>query len=136
MASDVSAIISRTSNVVYLNDGEIVSLKDGELNLITADEEALTPEVKKIDWEIAESELGDFPNYMLKEIFDQPKALENAMRGRFSDDQSTAKFGGLNVSAQELRQIDRVLLCACGTAARLPSWRISHRAIRPHPRRG
>ena len=53
---------------------------------------------------------------MLKEIFDQPKALENAMRGRFSDDQSTAKFGGLNVSAQELRQIDRILLCACGTA--------------------
>lgn len=116
LASDVSAIISRTSNVVYLNDGEIVSLKDGELNLITADEQELTPEVKKIDWEIAESELGDFPNYMLKEIFDQPKALENAMRGRFSDDQSTAKFGGLNVSAQELRQIDRILLCACGTA--------------------
>ena len=116
LASDVSAIISRTSNVVYLNDGEIVSLKDGELNLITADEEPLIPEIKKIDWEIAESKLGDFPNYMLKEIFDQPKALENAMRGRFSDDQSTAKFGGLNVSAQELRQIDRILLCACGTA--------------------
>jgi glucosamine--fructose-6-phosphate aminotransferase (isomerizing) len=116
LASDVSAIISRTSNVVYLNDGEIVSLKDGELDLITADEQELTPEVRKIDWEIAESEMGDFPNYMLKEIFDQPKALENAMRGRFSDDQSTAKFGGLNVSAQELRQIDRILLCACGTA--------------------
>ena len=53
---------------------------------------------------------------MLKEIFEQSGALENAMRGRFSDDQSTAKFGGLNVSAQELRQIDRILLCACGTA--------------------
>lgn len=116
LASDVSAIISRTSNVVYLNDGEIVSLKNGELNLLTSDEEVLTPEIKKIDWDISESDLGDYEHYMLKEIFEQAKALENAMRGRFSDDESTAKFGGLNVSAQELRQVDRILLCACGTA--------------------
>ncbi len=116
LASDVSAIISRTSNVVYLNDGEIVSLKNGELNLLTNDEEVLTPEIKTIDWDIAESELGDYEHYMLKEIFEQPGALENAMRGRFSDDMSTAKFGGLNVTAQELRQVDRILLCACGTA--------------------
>ena len=116
LASDVSAIISRTSNVVYLNDGEIVSLKDGELNLLTNDEEILTPEIKQIDWDIAESELDDYEHFMLKEIFEQSGALENAMRGRFSDDKSSAKFGGLNVSAQELRQIDRILLCACGTA--------------------
>lgn len=116
LASDVSAIISRTSNVVYLNDGEIVSLKNGELNLLTNDEEILTPEIKTIDWDIAESELGDYEHYMLKEIFEQSGALENAMRGRFSDDMSTAKFGGLNTTAQELRQIDRILLCACGTA--------------------
>jgi len=116
LASDVSAIIRRTSNVVYLNDGEIVSLKNGELNVLTNDEEILTPEIKTIDWDIAESELGDYEHYMLKEIFEQSGALENAMRGRFSDDMSTAKFGGLNTTAQELRQIDRILLCACGTA--------------------
>jgi glucosamine--fructose-6-phosphate aminotransferase (isomerizing) len=116
LASDVSAIIRRTSNVVYLNDGEIVSLKNGELNLLTNDEEILTPEIKTIDWDIAESELGDYEHFMLKEIFEQSGALENAMRGRFSDDMSTAKFGGLNTTAQELRQIDRILLCACGTA--------------------
>ena len=116
LASDVSAIIRRTSNVVYLNDGEIVSLKNGELNLLTNDEEILTPEIKTIDWDIAESELGVYEHYMLKEIFEQSGALENAMRGRFSDDMSTAKFGGLNTTAQELRQIDRILLCACGTA--------------------
>ena len=116
LASDVSAIIRRSSNVVYLNDGEIVSLKNGELNLLTYNEEILTPEIKTIDWDIAESELGDYEHYMLKEIFEQSGALENAMRGRFSDDMSTAKFGGLNTTAQELRQIDRILLCACGTA--------------------
>ncbi len=116
IASDVSALISRTSNVVYLNDGELVSLKNGKLNLRTTDEEDLEPEIQKVDWEIQDSELGDYEHYMLKEIFEQPTALENAMRGRFTDDSSTAKFGGLNVSAQELRQVDRILFCACGTA--------------------
>ncbi|MEM9160508.1 MAG: glutamine--fructose-6-phosphate transaminase (isomerizing), partial [Verrucomicrobiota bacterium] len=116
IASDVSALVSRTSNVVYLNDGEVVSLKDGQLNLFNNEDQSLEPEIKQIDWEIAESELGEHPHFMIKEIFEQPMALENAMRGRFSDDKSTAKFGGLNVSAQELRQVDRILLCACGTA--------------------
>ena len=116
LASDVSALISRTSNVVYLNDGELVSLKNGKLNLRTTEEQDLEPEIQKVDWEIEESELGDYEHYMLKEIFEQPTALENAMRGRFTDDSSTAKFGGLNVSAQELRQVDRILFCACGTA--------------------
>ena len=116
LASDVSALVSRTTNVVYLNDNELVSLKDGHMNLLTLEAEELTPEVKQIDWDIAESELGDFQHYMLKEIFEQPAALENAMRGRFSDDKSSAKFGGLNLSPQELRQVDRILFCACGTA--------------------
>ena len=116
LASDVSAIVSRTTNVVYLNDNEIVSLKDGRMNLVTADAEERTPEVKQVDWNIAESELGDFPHYMLKEIFEQPTALENAMRGRFSDDKSSAIFGGLNMTPQEIRQIDRIVFCSCGTA--------------------
>lgn len=116
IASDVSAIVSRTSNVVYLNDNEIVSLKDGRMNLVTIDAEELTPEVKQVDWDIADAELGDFPHYMLKEIFEQPEALENAMRGRFSDDKSSAKFGGLNLTPLELRQIDRIVFCSCGTA--------------------
>jgi len=116
IASDVSALVSRTTNVVYLNDGEIVSLRDGQLNLVSNEEQALTPEIKQVNWDIAESELGDYPHFMLKEIFEQPEALENAMRGRFSDDNSSAKFGGLNLSARELRQIDRLLFCACGTA--------------------
>ena len=116
LASDVSAIISRTTNVVYLNDGELVSLKDGKVNLTTWDDQERTPDIQQINWDIEESELGDYPHYMLKEIFEQPEAVTNSMRGRFSDDRSSAKFGGLNISPQELRQIDRILFCACGTA--------------------
>lgn len=116
IASDVSALVSRTTNVVYLNDGELVSIKDGELSLVDYDEKALEPEIHQVDWDTSEGEMGDFDSFMLKEIFEQPEAIKNAMRGRFSDDESSAKFGGLNISAQELRQIDRILFCACGTA--------------------
>ena len=62
------------------------------------------------------ADLGDYDHFMQKEIFEQPTSLENGMRGRFSDDDSTAVFGGLNLKAQELRQIDRILFIACGTA--------------------
>lgn len=116
IASDVSALVSRTSNVVYLNDGEMVSIKNGELSLVDYDEKTLEPEIHQVDWDTSEGELGNFEHFMLKEIFEQPEAIKNAMRGRFSDDDSSAKFGGLNISAQELRQIDRILFCACGTA--------------------
>ena len=116
LASDVAALVSRTPDVVYLNDGEVVSMKGTEFTISTLDSEDIQPVINTVDWDTSESELGDFEHYMLKEIFEQPEALKNAMRGRFSQDQSTAKFGGLNVTPHELRHIDRILLCACGTA--------------------
>ena len=116
LASDVAGLVSRTPKVVYLNDGEIVHIREGDFSISTLDSEAIQPVISEVDWDVSESALGDFPHYMLKEIFDQPEALENAMRGRFAMDKSTAKFGGLNVTPQELRQIDRIMLCGCGTA--------------------
>ncbi len=116
LASDVSALVSRTPNVVYLNDGELVHIRGNNFTISTHESEDVQPVINTVDWDVSEGEIGDFDHFMLKEIFEQPEALENAMRGRFSQDQSTAKFGGLNVTPQELRQIDRILLCACGTA--------------------
>jgi glucosamine--fructose-6-phosphate aminotransferase (isomerizing) len=116
LASDVSAMVSRTPEVVYLNDGEVVHIQGTNFSISTLESENIHPVINTVDWDISESELGDFEHFMLKEIFEQPEALENAMRGRFSQDKSTAKFGGLNVTPQDLRQIDRILLCACGTA--------------------
>lgn len=116
LASDVSALVSRTPDVVYLNDGEVVHIQGSDFTISTLDSEDIKPVINTVDWDISEGEIGDFDHFMLKEIFEQPEALENAMRGRFSQDQSTAKFGGLNVTPQNLRQIDRILLCACGTA--------------------
>jgi len=72
--------------------------------------------INQVDWDMQIAELGSFSHFMEKEIFEQPQALENAMRGRFSDDGSTAKFGGLNLEPTDLRQIDRLVFVACGTA--------------------
>jgi glutamine---fructose-6-phosphate transaminase (isomerizing) len=116
IASDASAIISRTQSVVYLKDGEIVHLARGGFTITTLEQEDVSPVVDKITWSISDAEKGNYAHFMEKEIFEQPIALENSMRGRFSEDGSTANFGGLNLTASELRQIDRFMFCACGTA--------------------
>jgi glucosamine--fructose-6-phosphate aminotransferase (isomerizing) len=116
LASDASALISRTQNVVYLKDGELVHITGNAFTISTLDQADVSPVVDKITWSITDAEIGQFTHYMEKEIFEQPLALENAMRGRFSADGSTAQFGGLNVTPAEFRQIDRLMFCACGTA--------------------
>lgn len=116
IASDASALVSRTQNVVYLKDGEIVHVMPTSFSITTLDQIDVTPVVDKITWSVKDAEIGQHAHFMEKEIFEQPLALENTMRGRFSEDGSTAQFGGLNVSAAEFRQVDRFVFCACGTA--------------------
>lgn len=115
IASDVSAIISRTQNVVYLKDGELVHLTPAGFTLSTLDLADVSPVIDKVTWSVDDAELGDHPHFMLKEIFEQPGALENAMRGRFAADGSTANFGGLNLSPADFRTIDRFVFTSCGT---------------------
>jgi glucosamine--fructose-6-phosphate aminotransferase (isomerizing) len=116
VASDVAAIISRTQNVVYLKDGEIVHVTAKTFTISTLDEADVSPVIDRVTWTVEDADLGRFAHFMEKEIFEQPAALENAMRGRFSEDQSTANFGGLNLAPADFRQIDRFQFCACGTA--------------------
>ena len=117
VASDVAAIVSRTQNVVYLKDGEIAHLTPKNFTITTlADSDSVEPVYDKVTWSITDAEMGDYAHFMEKEIFEQPVALENAMRGRFSEDGSTANFGGLNITASEFRGYERFMFCACGTA--------------------
>jgi len=116
LASDVSAIISRTQNVVYLKDGEILHMTTKGFTITTLDSEDVSPVIDKVSWSVEDAELGTYAHFMEKEIFEQPTALENTMRGRFSEDGSTAQFGGLNISAVDFRQIDRINFLACGSA--------------------
>jgi glucosamine--fructose-6-phosphate aminotransferase (isomerizing) len=115
IASDVSALVSRTQNVVYLKDGELVHITPSGFALSTLDHADVSPVIDKVTWAVDDAELGDHPHFMLKEIFEQPQALENAMRGRFSADASTANFGGLNLTPADFRTIDRFVFTSCGT---------------------
>ena len=116
IASDVNALTHCTQNVVYLNDNEIVHLTAEDFSISTISKVSVNAVIEKVDWDTSAAELGDFNHFMEKEIFEQPAALENGMRGRFSDDGSTALFGGLNIAPQELGKIDRIIFIACGTA--------------------
>ncbi|MEM9025829.1 MAG: glutamine--fructose-6-phosphate transaminase (isomerizing), partial [Verrucomicrobiota bacterium] len=116
IGSDVAAFGGRTSNVVYLNDGEIVQLTTDDFTITTINADEVSPIVSQVEWSDTSVDLGNFDHYMEKEIFEQPIAIENAMRGRFSNDLSTSRFGGLNLSPQDWRQVDRIILLGCGTA--------------------
>ncbi len=116
VASDVAAIVSRTQSVVYLKDSELALLTPSSIAISTLDEGEVDPVVDTVTWSISDAELSGYAHFMEKEIFEQPTALENAMRGRFAEDGSTAQFGGLNVPPAEFRQIERFMFCACGTA--------------------
>jgi glucosamine--fructose-6-phosphate aminotransferase (isomerizing) len=72
--------------------------------------------VDRIDWEAADADKGSFEHYMLKEIHEQPEAMENALRGRLSEEEVSAHFGGLNLTSRQLRRVDRLILVGCGTS--------------------
>jgi glucosamine--fructose-6-phosphate aminotransferase (isomerizing) len=116
LASDVSAIIAHTRRVVYLNDFEIVTLTREDFQVSTLEATAVSPQIREVEFAADEAERGKFPHFMLKEIFEQPRAVQNALRGRISHEEATARLGGLNLSPAELRAVDRVIYIACGTA--------------------
>ena len=116
LASDVNAITHCTQNVVYLNDNEIVTIDREDFSISTLNSKDVTAVVEQVSWDTSAAEKGDYPHFMLKEIFEQASALKDGMRGRFSDDDSSAFFGGLNLTPRQLRQVDRILFIACGTA--------------------
>lgn len=116
LASDSSPLVGHTEEVVYLSDHEIAVLTPESLQIIHREAGTQSPAIRALEQSATDIELGDFDHYMLKEIYEQPLAVENAMRGRLDDDEATAKFGGLNMQPQELRRIDRIVLTACGTS--------------------
>lgn len=116
LASDASPLVGHTGEVVYLADYEIAIITAHSLELLHRDTGLREPSIQSLDQESSELDLGGFEHYMLKEIFEQPSTIENALRGRLDDDEATAKFGGLNLSPRQLRSIDRIVLTACGTS--------------------
>jgi glucosamine--fructose-6-phosphate aminotransferase (isomerizing) len=117
VASDVSAILRYTKNVVYLDDGEMVVITpDSYRTLTIVGGHQRDKEVEKVEWELEQIEKGGHPHFMLKEIFEQPQSIQNAYRGRLLLESGRAKLGGLNMEPHALRLIDRIILIGCGTS--------------------
>jgi len=116
LASDASAVVAHTRQVVYLNDYDVVTVTPEQFNVTSLGFETAKVQISQIEFSAEAAERGKFPHYMLKEIFEQPRTVENALRGRINHDESTAKFGGLNMSLAELRAIQQIVICACGTS--------------------
>jgi glutamine---fructose-6-phosphate transaminase (isomerizing) len=116
LASDATAIASHTRQVIYLNDYDVVTLTADRFNVASLGADIARVQISKLEFDAEATERGKYPHFMLKEIFEQPRTVENAMRGRIDHDEATAKFGGLNMSLAELRQVDRIVIPACGTS--------------------
>ncbi|MGH7604797.1 MAG: glutamine--fructose-6-phosphate transaminase (isomerizing) [Gemmatimonadaceae bacterium] len=116
VASDVSAILAQTREVVYLDDGDVAILTRNGYTVLNQRAQQLERRVSKIDWDLDQIERGGFAHFMLKEIFEQPATVENCMRGRLLPDQGTSKLGGLNMTDEELLRFDNILITACGTS--------------------
>lgn len=116
VSSDVLGFAGRANNVIYLDDGQVASITKDNCDIISIGNTPVEYTIKEIDWQLENADLNGAKHFMQKEIFEQPKAIENAIRGRISEDQATAILQGLNMTPNDMRQIDRIIFCACGTA--------------------
>jgi glucosamine--fructose-6-phosphate aminotransferase (isomerizing) len=116
LASDASALVAHTRRVIYLNDFEVATITAERYDVQSLDRHVAQVQVSDLEFTPEAAEKGCYPHYMLKEIFEQPSTVRNAIRGRVDFDAAMARFGGLNMTTAELRAVDRVVIAACGTS--------------------
>ena len=116
VASDVAALVAHTRQVVYLEDDELVVIRSGDYTTKTVQNVFVKKSVHEVDWDLGMIERGGYDHFMLKEIYEQPKAVGDTMRGRLLEKQANSRLNGLNLQPEEMREIDRVIFLACGTS--------------------
>lgn len=116
IASDVSAIVRHTDRVIYLEDGELAIISPENYEVINIKKKKIEKIITKLDWTIEKAEKGGFSHFMLKEIFDQPHAICDAIRGRLVISEGMAKLGGLRDVSERLRNIEKIIIVSCGTS--------------------
>lgn len=116
LASDVTAIVDYTQKVVYLNDDDVVVAKRTGYEIMTVSSHTVNRNVEEVEFDADAASKGGFDHYMLKEIFEQPEALRNTMRGRLLFADGSAKLAGLDANRLELRSLNRIIITACGTS--------------------
>ncbi len=116
IASDATPIVEYTKNVIYLNDNEIAILSRDNLLIKSSDNVIQTPYVHELELKLEMLEKGGFAHFMLKEIYEQPRSIRDCMRGRIYPQQGRVQLGGLEPYAEKLKNIDRIIIVACGTS--------------------
>lgn len=116
LASDASAIVEHTRNVIYLEDNELVELKGKHFKTFDLMKNHIEKKIEAIDWDIASIEKSGFDHYMLKEIYEQPETIVNAYRGRIITEEGNVRLDGLQLTVEELLDIKRIVFIACGTS--------------------
>ena len=116
LASDASAIISYTKQVIYLQDGEIVTITPNSFQTMDLDENVINKDIDIIEWKAESFEKGGYDHYMLKEIYEQSQSIVRGMSGRLDRTHATGHLGGLNMTTEELLKVERVVIIAAGTS--------------------
>ena len=116
IASDASALVGYTNQVVYLHDGEIGRCTRSGLELQTIESQKLDVKIEMLDMDMQAIQKQGFDHFLAKEIYEQPTSLAATLAGRVLPDQKYARLGGLNMSNDELRQVKHVIIVGCGTA--------------------
>ncbi|MFP4331425.1 MAG: glutamine--fructose-6-phosphate transaminase (isomerizing) [Alkalispirochaetaceae bacterium] len=116
LASDVTAILAHTKQVIYIEDGEVVSITSDSYRTTDFHDREIDKQVEHISWELEEIEKEGYAHFMEKEIFEQPESILRAMQGRLDHDNATGHLGGLNMTNRELLDVERVKIIAAGTS--------------------
>ena len=116
IASDVSAILSHTKQVIYLEDGELVEVYKDKFIAKTISNTDIEKEIHEISMSLDEIDKGGFPHFMLKEIMEQPETINNSLRGRILFEKGTSRLGGLTEVIGRLVNSKRIIITACGTS--------------------
>jgi glucosamine--fructose-6-phosphate aminotransferase (isomerizing) len=116
IASDATPIIEYTKNVIYLNDNEIAHITKNDLLVKQLDNVVQTPLVQELDLKLEMLEKGGYDHFMLKEIHEQPRSIRDCMRGRIYPEEGKVQLGGLKEYVEKLKNIDRIIIVACGTS--------------------
>lgn len=115
IASDVSAIIEHTKKVIYLDDNEMACI-NGNCEITSLDNISLDKEIIEVQMNLEQIEKQGYKHFMLKEIHEQPETIKQAILGRIDFENSTAKLGGINLPAETIKKIKRIIIVACGTS--------------------
>ncbi|HEX8691936.1 MAG TPA: glutamine--fructose-6-phosphate transaminase (isomerizing), partial [Longimicrobium sp.] len=116
VASDAAAVIAHTRDVIYLDDGDMVTVTENGYTVHRRGQGPVDRPISHVDWDLDEVERGGYPHFMLKEIMEQPTTLRETMRGRLLAEEGSVKLGGLTGMDEELRDIQRIIILGCGTS--------------------